>query len=194
MEEKPGARGEAEPRNAAVNSLGWYCVRSQPKREHMAAARLRQIEGIEVFNPRMRLKKATRRGLVTFVESVFPNYVFVYFDLRSQLDAVKYAPSVSTVVHFGNRIPQIPREVIDYLREQFGDEEVQEVDAHVREGDQVVIGHGPFMGMEAKVLRVLTPHQRVEVLLDMLGRTTPVVIDPKALVREGHPAKYLDLS
>jgi hypothetical protein len=36
--------------------------------------------------------------------------------------------------------------------------------------------------MSAKVLKVLTPHKRVEVLLDMLGRTTPLVIDPASLI------------
>ena len=157
----------------------------------MAAARLKLLEGVRVFNPRMRIKKATRRGVVTFVESVFPNYLFVYFDLRTMLDSVKYAPSVSTVVHFGNRIPQIPTEVVDFLRDQFGEEEI-EVDAHVRPGDEVVIGTGPFMGMQAKVLRVLTPHQRVEVLLDMLGRTTPVVISPDVLVRDFKPGEMLN--
>ena len=193
MDNNQSPQGQPKDSNA-TNSLGWYCVRSQPKREHMAAARLRQLEGVQVFNPRMRLKKATRRGVVTFVESVFPNYLFVFFDVRSMLDAVKYAPSVSTVVHFGNKIPQIPTEVIEYLRAQFGEEELQEVDPHVQEGDEVVIGQGPFMGMQAKVLRVLTPYQRVEVLLEMLGRTTPVVIDPQVLVREGNPGTFLDMS
>ena len=61
-------------------------------------------------------------------------------------------------------------------------------------GDEVVIGAGPFMGMTAKVLRVMTPHQRVEVLLDMLGRVTPVVISPDVLVGEYRPGELLDFS
>lgn len=177
-----------------AETRGWYCVRSQPKHEHIAAARLKMVEGVEVFNPRMRLKKATRRGVVTFVESVFPNYLFVHFDLRTQLDAVKYSPGVSTVVHFGDRVPQIPAEIMGELQEHFGRDELHEVEMHVRPGDEVVIGAGPFMGMQGKVLRVMTPHQRVEVLLEMLGRTTPVVINPNVLVREINPGELLNFS
>lgn len=184
------------PQNEVISpaSLGWYCVRSQPKREHMAAARLKLLEGVRVFNPRMRMRKATRRGVVTFVESVFPNYLFVYFDARTMLDTVKYSPSVSTIVHFGSRIPQIPEQVIESLREQFGEDELQEVDRHVRPGDEVVVGEGPFMGMRATVLRIMTPYQRVEVLLEMLGRVTPVMINPELLVRDQSPAELLNFS
>ena len=33
----------------------WYCLRSQPKHEHIAAAQLRRSMGIEVFCPRVRI-------------------------------------------------------------------------------------------------------------------------------------------
>ena len=32
----------------------WFCLRTQPKREHIAAACLRQIPEVEVFCPRVR--------------------------------------------------------------------------------------------------------------------------------------------
>jgi hypothetical protein len=40
--------------------------------------------------------------------------------------------------------------------------------------------------MKATVLRVMTPYQRVEVLLEMLGRATPVIVNPIFLVVENH--------
>lgn len=159
----------------------WFCLRSQPKREHIAAAHLRAIEGIEVFNPRLRLRKATRRGPVTFVEALFPNYLFARFDLSHSLNAVKHSPSVSSVVHFGLQIPVIPDGVIADLKEELDGEGICEGDRSIEEGDEVTIEYGPFLGMHAVVLRVLSPHQRVEVLLEMLGRSTPVVVDPAAL-------------
>lgn len=176
---------ETTPANLIIEAHApkpWFCIRSQPKREHIAAAHLRAIEGVDVFNPRLRVKKPTRRGVVTFVEPLFPNYVFAKFDPQQYLYKVKYSPSVSTIVHFGNRIPTVPDDFIEELRESFGEAEVQDCERHVEPGDQVVIGEGPFQGMSAKVLKVLTPHKRVEVLLDMLGRTTPLVIDPASLI------------
>lgn len=172
--------------NAIVtpNEKGWFCVRSQPKREHIAAAHLRMLPEVEVFCPRLRVKKATKRGLVTFIESLFPNYLFAKFDSKLLLDKVKHAPSVSTIVHFGNRLPRVPEEVIAELRAGFPEDEILDCDRHVEEGDEVLIGEGPFSGMKATVLRVMAPYQRVEVLLEMLGRTTPVIVNPALLVVE----------
>jgi transcriptional antiterminator RfaH len=162
----------------------WFCVRSHPKREHIAAAHLRRLDGVDVFSPRLRIKKATRRGPVTFVESLFPNYLFARFDARIELQSVRHSPSVSTVVHFGTKLPQIPDEVIEELQASFPEGEIQEFDRDVRPGDEVTIAHGPFAGLQGKVLRVLAPQQRVQVLLEMLGRSTPVIVNPNALIME----------
>src|SRR5438046_1344346 len=72
----------------------WYCVRSQRKREHFAAAYLQQIAEVEVFNPQLRLVRATRRGRVWSTESLFPNYLFARFPLEKLLEKVRYTPSV----------------------------------------------------------------------------------------------------
>jgi transcriptional antiterminator RfaH len=169
--------------------IGWFCVRSHPKREHIAAAHLKMISDVEVFCPRLRVKKATRRGLVTFIECLFPNYLFAKFDSKLLLDKVKHSPSVSTIVHFGNRLPMVPDEVIVELRSGFPEDEIIDCDRHIEAGDEVTIAEGPFSGMKATVLRVMTPYQRVEVLLDMLGRATPVIINPTVLVPENPPRK-----
>ena len=162
----------------------WFCLRSHPKREHIAAAHLRLLDGVEVFNPRLRIKKATRRGVVTFVESLFPNYLFARFNPEFAFTTVRYSPSVSTIVHFGLQITSVPENVIEDLRGEFGESETIDCEQHVSEGDIVTISQGPFYGMTAKVLRVLTPHQRVEVLLEFLGRTTSAIVNPSALVLE----------
>jgi len=176
---------ENEAENTAEKSSAperWFCVRSHPKREHIAAAHLRLLEGVEVFNPRLRIKKPTRRGIVTFIESLFPNYLFARFSAETMLYKVKFSASVSTIVHFGSKIPTVPDAFMEELKQNFGDNEIQDCERHVQPGDQVTIGDGPFYGLNATVLRVLTPHQRVEVLLEMLGRTAPVIISPASLV------------
>ena len=42
----------------------WFCLRTQPKHEHIAAATLTRNLGLEVFHPRLRLERATRRVAV----------------------------------------------------------------------------------------------------------------------------------
>src|SRR2546426_5844758 len=99
-----------------ADSPKWYCLRSQPKHEHIAAAHLRQIEGVEVYCPRVRLKKSTRRGLVWFTEALFPNYLFAHFHLRSFLARIRHSQGVAGIVRFGDRYPEIPPATLDELR------------------------------------------------------------------------------
>ena len=58
-------------------SLAWYCARTKPKHEHIAAANVRQNLGLEVFHPRLRMERATQRGVMRVVEPLFPCYIFI---------------------------------------------------------------------------------------------------------------------
>src|SRR5262245_8238151 len=97
-------------------SIAWFCLRSQPKHEHIAAGHLRQMEGVEVFNPRIRYPRSTRNGKVMVRESMFPNYLFARFDWKTSLTRVHYAPGVSGVVHFGTRWRTVPEQAIEEIR------------------------------------------------------------------------------
>src|SRR5260221_5470813 len=70
----PTELSRQQPTNA------WFCLRAQPKREHIAAACLPQTCEVEVFCPRLRFRKLTSRGPVWFIEAMFPGYLFARFD------------------------------------------------------------------------------------------------------------------
>ena len=163
----------SEPEKSTVC---WYCVRTQPKHEHIAAAHLRRNCGLEVFAPRLRIRKATRRGAVWFIESLFPGYIFARFDWAGQAHEVRGGHGVSTLVTFGSLVPVIPQAVIEALRAQFDEDELHEVADPIKPGDVVTIAGGAFHGLDAVVLRVMEPNARVQVLLDILGGETPVEI------------------
>src|SRR5271163_3895499 len=120
----------------------WFCLRSQPKHEHIAAARLRRRESVEVFLPRIRFRRPARRGPVWVTEALFPNYLFARFDWQKSLRLVHHSPGVSGVVHFGLRWPTIPDEVIDQLRDSLGKDEVHLIPMEVSSGDRVKIAGG----------------------------------------------------
>ena len=91
-----------------MEDLAWYCLRTQTKRENLAAAALREMGGIEVLSPRLRYKKATRRGKVWWVEALFPGYILARFSLSEQERAVSYAKGVSRILRFGGSAPTVP--------------------------------------------------------------------------------------
>jgi transcriptional antiterminator RfaH len=167
-----------------ADGLAWFCARTKPKHEHIAAANVQKNLGLEVFHPRLKVSRPTRRGVVRVVEPLFPCYIFVRCVLADQLAEIRYTTGVSTIVHFGLRTPTIPDSVIEELQECFGMEEMMTVEDCLRPGVEVVVAEGAFLGMRASVLRVLPAKQRVQVLLEVLGRPTAVEFDRSSVVLE----------
>jgi transcriptional antiterminator RfaH len=162
----------------------WYCARTKPKHEHIAAANLRKNSGLEIFNPRLQMQRATRRGLVRVIEPLFPCYIFVRCSIESVMNEIQYTNGVSSLVHFGDRIPVVPDAVIEELQSCFTSEEPMLVADPLAPGTEVVLADGAFAGMRAYVLRVMSARQRVQVLLDILGRPTEVEVDRGAVALE----------
>ncbi|HEX3717570.1 MAG TPA: transcription termination/antitermination NusG family protein [Verrucomicrobiae bacterium] len=162
----------------------WFCVQTHPKHEHIAAGSLAKKGGFEVFNPQIRTRKATRRGPVWFIESAFPGYVFVRFNLRLHINVVRYSYGVSRIVHFKSGYPSIPDEQINDLRSVFGSDEVLILNTEVSIGDRVRIVGGAFHDLSAIVHQIRPARQRVQALLEFLGRVTMVEIDLQNIVVE----------
>ena len=160
----------------------WLCVRSQPKHEHIAARQLALEPDIEVYLPRIRFQRSTRHGRKWFTEALFPNYLFARFDLEKNLRRVKGTRGVLTVVQFGDHWPFIAEEVINELRSLISDDQVFTVNNEVQAGDIVQIAGGAFHGLQALVTRPMPGRKRVEVLLEFLGRQTPLVLSRDALI------------
>jgi transcriptional antiterminator RfaH len=171
----------------------WFCVRCKPKHEHIAAAHLRRMVGeIEVFSPRLRIRRLTRRGAVWFVEAMFGGYVFARFPVRN-MQSVKSTPGVVTVVSFGTNIPTISHEVIEGLRIDFDHNELHEVQDELQPGDEITIASGPFQGFTARFLRVLSSKARVQVLLEMLGCATTVELAQEQVLTQKTVAQLMGI-
>ncbi|MEW6159119.1 MAG: transcriptional activator RfaH [Verrucomicrobiota bacterium] len=170
--------------NATQNLDPWFCIRCQPKHEHIAAAHLRQHAGVEVFLPRYKVRKTTRSRVVTVIENLFPNYLFARFDVNAQFWAVQYTYGVSTIVHFRDRIPTIEPNVIAELQAHFDSAEMPHWDMLLQPGDGVILTQGAFRGLNAVVLKVLAPQERVSVLMEILGRQAVLNVSLHSVVRE----------
>jgi transcriptional antiterminator RfaH len=151
----------------------WCCIRSHPKREHIAAAQLSCVPGVEVFNPQLRLERRTRRGPMYCTESLFVNYLFARFVPQITLEKVRYTPSVKTVLQFGAEVSTIPAEVIEDLRRTVAENAGTVFTDAPQAGEEVEVSAGPFQGERGIVARVLPARQRVELLLDVMGRPLP---------------------
>jgi transcriptional antiterminator RfaH len=167
-----------------IGETKWYCARTKPKHEHLAAANLVRNLSLEVFHPRLRLERPTRRGVVRVVEPLFPCYIFVRCSLDAMLDEIRYVAGISTLVHFGQRIATVPDPVIDELKQCFESQDTLVVEDQISPGAEVSVTQGPFQGFSGVVVRTLRAKQRVEILLDFLGRTTVAEVDRRWLIVE----------
>ena len=150
----------------------WFCVRSQIKHEHIAAAHLRKIGEVDVFCPRIRYQKATRNGATWWTEAMFPNYIFARFNPVAHLNTVRYAHGVCKVVSFGGRYTVLPDQVVEDLRGVLGTDDIRVMATEFKPGDEVQLARGSLVGLSAVVTQVLPGKERVRVLMDFLGRVT----------------------
>lgn len=165
--------------------VAWFCLRSHPQRDHVAARHLRQMEQVEVFDPRIRFARATRNGPLWMTEALFPNYLFARFDWKVSLTRVHYAPAVSGVVHFGPRWPIVHDAIIEEIRARLGPDETHTITKEYQSGDRVQLAGGLFHGLEAVITQVMTGRQRVAVLMDFLGRQTTVEVGMASIIKHG---------
>jgi transcriptional antiterminator RfaH len=182
-----GTKTPLRSQTASAESA-WYCLRSQPKHEHIAAAHLRLLEGVTVFCPRIRFKRATRLGIVWVTEAMFPGYLFANFNLAKMHSQVRYAHGVSGIVRFADRYPTIEEGSFAQLRDHTGAGEVQQLSYDLSEGDQVKIVGGAFVGLEAVITQVLSAKERVKILMDFLGRRMEAEVPCSTILRQvAHP-------
>jgi transcriptional antiterminator RfaH len=175
-------------RNQAGGEPAWYCLRTQPKHEHIAAAHLRKLREVAVFCPRIRFKRVTRQGLVWVTEAMFPGYLFARFQLTEMHRQVGYTHGVSGILRFADRYPTIEEAALAQLRDHVGTMEIKELDYALSQGDNVRIAEGAFAGLEAVVTQVLPAKERVRVLMDFLGRKMEAEVECSSILRQmAHP-------
>lgn len=160
----------------------WYCVRTQPKSEHIAAAHLRLLDDVEVFCPRLKLRRVTRRGPVWFTEALFPGYIFARFDPLVCQNEITYARGVSTIVRFKGAPASMPDEAIVELRRHMNGTECKEIDQSINQGDGVVVSQGIFMGLTTVVTHAFPARERVRVLVEFLGQCREVEVSKSNLL------------
>lgn len=162
--------------NASKHSAYWFCLRTQTKREHIAAALLGAIDGIEVFCPRIRVYKKTKLGKKPYTEALFPAYLFAKFNAQQHYRQVIHTPGVRGIIGSGHK-RVIAEDIIHELQRSVPETILESPDPSLEVGAQVEIIEGGLKGLHATVLAHLPAKKRVEVLLDFLGREIKVLTD-----------------
>jgi transcriptional antiterminator RfaH len=146
----------------------WACAQLEVNRERLAVHCL-GLAGYQTYLPRIRVRRITQSRKVSVRTSpLFPGYAFVLIEL--QWHAARWSPGVLRIVLDGARPAKVPDKVIAELRgrERNGLVELPSP-AGFRRGDTVRITRGVLTGQLA-MFDGMRPHERVAVLLQLLGR------------------------
>ena len=162
----------------------WYCLRSQTKREHLAAAQIRARIGIEVFSPRITFSKKTKKGKVRFTEALYPGYLFIRCTIQDHLRHLMSIPGIIGVIRYGDRIPPVPSAFVLELKSRIPDEKFDTPDPIITVGTPVSIIEGPFKDLQAVVTQVMPARDRVRILLEFLGRAAEIEVSSHSVFRE----------
>jgi len=159
----------------------WYLAQLRPNGLAMALRNLAR-QGFALFCP-MHAATAKRRGHYRQTwKPLFPGYLFVGFEPASApWRAINSTYGVSRLVNFGARAPRpVPEGLITGLRMRCDEDGHLLPPETLSPGDSVRILSGPFADFVTTVDHI-APDQRVWVLLDLLGRPTPVTLARDAL-------------
>jgi transcriptional antiterminator RfaH len=156
----------------------WYVVQTQVNAEAKAAQNL-QRQGYEIYLPRYLKRRRHARKVDLTAKPLFPRYMFVAIDMATQRwRSIQSTFGVSHMVCNGDDPAAIPEGVVAALKAREDDKGFVKMDVKpaFAPGDKVRVLAGAFMD-SAGLFSGLADHDRVSILLDMLGRKVRVLLD-----------------
>ncbi len=163
----------------------WYVVHTYSGHEQNAAATLKQkIESLgltkfvkEILIPTQEKIKISKGKKSTVKEKIFPGYMLVKMELTDNAWlAVRTTAGVTGFVGMGNKPTRLPQHEVEAIK-KFVDQKVPKFQATFTEGEAVKIIEGPFADMLGTVNKIDEAKGKVQVLVSIFGRETPVELD-----------------
>ena len=158
----------------------WYALYTKPHKERQVKTLL-QGQDIEVYLPTARRKQRRRDRPDRIV--YFPCYLFARIDFdETPQSSIAWMPGVRRIVGLGSQPAPVADDLVELIRERLKEKEIVGY-GNFKQGDRVRITSGPLRDLEAVFDEPLSAADRVRVLLEVMGRMTPVDIDAADIER-----------
>ena len=150
----------------AIENSKWILVYTKAKEEQRAKRNL-ENQGFEIFLPMIAFAKLNQSKSTT-LKAMFPRYLFV--KVNTELDKwtrIQSTRGVSHLVVFGQRLAEIPNQMIAYFKSKADENDVFNQKTTMRQfhkGEKLIVKTGTFKGIEATFLSKKS-QERVRVLL-----------------------------
>jgi transcriptional antiterminator RfaH len=156
----------------------WACARLEPQRERLALRTL-ALAGYVSYLPRLRQQRISHGRRITTTPPLFPGYAFVLIEL--QWHTARWAFGVRNLIMDGMAPARVPEGVIAGIRARERDGLVElPRTAKYAPGARLRILQGPLTN-HVGLYQGMKPHERVEVLLAILGGSQRVTLAADAV-------------
>jgi transcription antitermination factor NusG len=165
----------------------WHVLHVAPHCETQLC-RFLGTHGVDAYAPQFPLPPRTRPGSVRALRNhfVFPSYVFFRVPTSFEAwDRIRWAPGVRRVLQEDGSAACLTDEVVDHIRRRLSERSLRAHRPHFAPGQPVVIQSGPMRMVDAIFSAELDAPERVRILVQLLGRSVAVEVDPAILRAAG---------
>jgi len=161
-------------------SAAWSVVQTESQREPIAAEFLKR-EGFDIYLPKIRIRSNGRARIC----ALFPSYLFGR--IGCYWSRARWTIGVLGILMQDDEIPaQLPDKIIDEIKKREGPDGLVRLPKQanpnaLKRGQAVRILRGPFEGRNG-LYDGMVAHERERVLLDLLGRFTPLELPRRDIV------------
>jgi transcriptional antiterminator RfaH len=154
----------------------WIAAQLLPRREGLALHCLK-LAGYSTYLPRIRERRVVRGRRITVTLPLFPGYCFL--TIEDQWHAARWSPGIAGLIMDGIVPALVPDKVIAEIRAR----EIRGlIDLpRLRPGDRVQVTRGVLARLSG-LYAGQAPHDRVQVLLSLLGAARQVTLPAAAVV------------
>ena len=153
-----------------IDNSQWFLIYTKAQQEQRAKKNL-ECQGFETFLPMIAWTQSESSKAIT-LKAMFPRYLFV--KINPELDKwnrIKSTRGVSHLVIFGQRLAEIPNQVISYLQSGADKNDIfrqKIVRQEFQKGDKLIVQKGIFKDKEATFLAKKSK-ERVRILLSFVN-------------------------
>lgn len=175
------------------NDWEWYVIRVVSGTEENVRQSLMQrreafgLEDhlLEVFVPTHDSISVRASGQkVKRKKNIFPGYILVRMIVTNESwYIVRNTPNVTGFLGAGTVPVPVSGEELEQLKGVL-EEKSEEFTTNIQVGETATIKDGPFMGSEGKILEVNTTKWSVKIMVNLLGRDTPVEVEFASISRK----------
>ena len=153
----------------------WCVAYTHALKEFVAKTHLEQ-QGLQTFLPCY--KKQQRNRPDGLIKPLFPRYIFIQIKTLAAIRPIRYTRGIQYLLEHQNHQPKtLDDAFIGALKQQADENNCIDLleDAVFKPGTDILIHKGQFSGQCAQILSI-DAHQRVNVLLALLGTQTKITV------------------